>query len=105
MLTRPPAPTLASVRLATVSPGTKSSVDAFGRPSPVGYTVKKLGALGSSTVTLRATPLTPDAGTPRTPVTCTSIVPPGPILLTNPVSSTRPGVSGVNRPLPVVPGV
>ena len=40
MLTCPPAPTLASTRLATVSPATKLWLEASGCGSPVGQTVR-----------------------------------------------------------------
>ncbi len=55
--------------LGIVWPGVKFRFDAFGRATPVGHTVKKLGADGFVTVTFNATAPAPDAGTPPRPVT------------------------------------
>src|SRR5215831_7521495 len=77
-LTMPPEPTLTMTRLGTVWPPTKLRLDAVGWVAPAGQTVRKLGAVGLVTVTLRATADTPVAGTPPTPVTWRLRVTPGP---------------------------
>src|SRR5438477_7527421 len=90
-------------RLATVWPGTKFRLDALGRGVPLGYAVRKLGAVGFVTVTLRATAVTPAAGTPPRPDTWRFSVEAWPSDPRNPpvpsrVSSSRAGVSPLNNP-------
>jgi hypothetical protein len=48
MLTRPPLPTLTTTALATVWPAAKFTLEATGRASPVGNTVRWPGALARS---------------------------------------------------------
>ena len=53
-------------------------LELFGRPVPVGNTVRKVRAVDEGAVTLSTTEPTPDDGTPPTPVTGTFTVPAGP---------------------------
>src|SRR2546430_3921385 len=79
--TWPPAPTGTVTRLAPVQPGVKLRLDAVGRATPVGYTVRKLADVGAVTVTLRTTAATFVDGTPTCPprpVICRCSVPFGP---------------------------
>src|SRR5271165_2001331 len=95
-------------RLGTLSPAEKLIFDASGRTVPSGKAVRKLVAVPPVPVTLATTALAPE-GTPPSPVTCTSSVPPAervfpaqgvefPLLL---VSQIREGVSELKpRPDP-----
>src|SRR5712692_7113699 len=103
MLILPSGPTGTITRLGTVWPGPKLRLEARGRATPLGCTVKKLVAVGPVTVRLSTTPTTPVAGTPPWPVTCSETVASGP---SGPaparVSSSRAGGSGWYMPLPSV---
>jgi hypothetical protein len=103
IVTLPPAPIFTTTAFANVWPATKLALDANGRGSPVGYTVRKPSAVGSVTVTLRDTAVAPVAGTPAVPVTWTSIDWPGPAFVAGApspirVSRIRVGVTGMNPP-------
>src|SRR2546430_4170426 len=105
MSTWPPLPTGTVTALAPVQPLGKLRLDAVGRGTPVGYTVRKLPRDGAVAVTLRTTADTPLSGTPPRPVTCRWITPPEPsgVVVGTPiparVSSSRSGWSGTYVPL------
>src|SRR3954453_14751024 len=99
--TFPAAPSLAMTRFGTVWAGTKLRFDAVGIGSPVGQTVMKPFPDGSVTVTLMTT-LSASGATSWKPLIWTSIeahAPPAAAGRPTParVSSTRSGLSGVNR--------
>ncbi|CAB4788160.1 unannotated protein [freshwater metagenome] len=50
-------------------PATKFRFDANGQATSDGHTVRNPALVGSVTVTFTATPVTPVAGTPPTPIT------------------------------------
>src|ERR1700694_910607 len=91
-------------RLGTVWPGAKLRLEALGRETPVGNTVRKLGAVGPVTVTLRTTAATPAVGMPRVPATWTLIVAPAPsgcagtAPVPSRVSSAGWGTTGLYKP-------
>ena len=91
-----PVPTATVTRLARLSFLTKFSVDAAGRASPAGYTAAKPDPLGVTMVRLTTTALA--VALKALPVSTTRDSP----LWNEPpdvrVSSTRVGVSGMNRP-------
>ena len=97
-------------RLGTVSPPTKLRFDASGRGTSPGKTVTKLVSVGSVTVTLSTTAVTPLAGTGPLPVTSKRSVDCGPRLVvpTPPVlvrvSNRRLGATAWNR-LPAGPAL
>ena len=83
------------------TPGGKLRLDASGRLTSLGYTLRKLAAEGPTAVTFSTTADTPLAGTLPTPATFTSRVwfaPSGDWTLPVPflVSRTRNGGSGLN---------
>src|SRR5437660_917558 len=98
METFPLAPTLAMTRFGTVWPGPMLRLEAVGRPSPVGHTVRYVASVGSVPVTLRTTPETPLAGTPAAPATCRLMLALGPTALDRRVSRMRAGVRAVKVP-------
>src|ERR1700730_1142822 len=71
MLNFPPVPSATWTRLGTVLPAVQLRLDATGRVTPVGKTVRKLAPVVLVTVTLTTTAEAP-VGTPPCPVTCTS---------------------------------
>src|SRR5438445_9634538 len=92
-------------RFGTVTPGVQLRLEASGRATPVGKTVKKPAALVLVAVTFITTALTPLAGIPPAPVIWTSRVPVGPrcmpalaLPLPERVSVMRAGVTGTNSP-------
>src|SRR5207302_10303838 len=74
----PPGPTGAMTRFGTVTPAAQLRLEASGRDTPVGKTVKKPAALVLVAVTFITTALTPAPGIPPAPVTWTSSVLPWP---------------------------
>src|SRR2546425_5052128 len=64
-VTWPPLPTPTSTRLGTVVPADQFRLDATGRVTPVGYTVRKLPAVVPGTVPVITTSETPVDGVPR----------------------------------------
>src|SRR4051812_19477819 len=98
--TLPSEPTLTTTRLGITTPGGKFKFEAIGRVTPLGNTVRKLPAEGSTAVTLRATAVTPLAGTGLTPAIFTARVelapsrPPGPPVPFR-VSRMRVGVTAL----------
>src|SRR5438309_2350 len=106
----PVVPSVATVRFGTVVPAIQLRSDARGRVAVDGYTVRKLAAVVLVTVTFRMAPETPVAGTPPTPRTWTSSVPPAasvlPALgwpLPTRVSVIRAGVNPTCPPAVLVP--
>src|ERR1700716_1640179 len=93
MLPRPFNPTATSTRFGTVWPLTQLRLDASGRATPAGQTVRKLAAVVLVAVTFRTTALTPVAGTGPCPAIWTSRVPPGPIGAPERVSRIRVGAT------------
>src|SRR5437764_1463319 len=77
--TLPPLPTLATTRLDTVWPGTEVSAAVLGRLSLHDALPIYELAVGWVAVTLSTTAPTPVAGTPATPVTGRSMLPPAPM--------------------------
>src|SRR6202140_3279497 len=95
-------PTFTITRLGTVCPATKFKLEARGWLLPIGYTVRKLGAVAPVAVTFRITAETPVAGMPLAarPATWTLMVCPGPTAVLVPpfpvrVSRMRAGTTGV----------
>src|SRR5690349_8458134 len=70
MSIQPSGDTVAITRLGIVSPAAKLRFEVAGFCVPVGYTVRKLGAVVSVAVTLRTTALVVPSGTPLLPPTC-----------------------------------
>src|SRR6478752_2685986 len=95
----PSAGTRTMTRFGLVWPARKLRFDARGgEPWSPGYTVRKLGAVGSVTVTFIATATTPESGTPLRPVASHARMPLGPIgSLLSRVSKYREGASGWKR--------
>src|SRR4051812_49058630 len=94
-----------------VVPRVKFRFDAFGRPPPLGNTVRNDDAVGSTAVTFNTTAATPDDGTPPRPSTGRSNVAPAPSdpppardpsTVENPgrVSNKRAGSNDSRPPIP-----
>src|ERR1700681_1708286 len=93
MLTCPFDPNATSTRFGTVCPLTQLRLDASGRGTPAGHTVRKLGAVVFVTVTFRTTALTPVDGTETCPAIWTFRFPPGPTGAPERVSRIRVGAT------------
>src|SRR5216683_7124158 len=98
--TLPPEPSCTLARLAIVRPGTQLRFDAFGRPKPVGHTVRKLLPVVFVTVMFKTTEVafvgivSPPVSGFEAPVICKSIVAPSP---RGPAAATPRGVNGAGR--------
>lgn len=89
-------------RFGTICPAAKFRFDTAGFGCPFGYTITCPASVGSTAVTFITTAVTPLAGTPFTPATCSVTTPPGPTLVfvapvPSRVSRNREGVIGTNR--------